>query len=167
MLNPMTWNNLDDLTSPKRRTIQCQIQWNTTQIHYCYEFSTTKHCVTPNHCSTATKWQANTGNNGPFKDLSGHWAFWRKQDQCCKVGQGHCVGWLLVGEGILTIKIMDHIISLMKFAETNQGILGDVYKWWDSTIKCVKTIIIENECPEYGTPIELLFNTIQDILVKR
>jgi hypothetical protein len=34
-----------------------------------------------------------------------------------------------VGEGILTIKIMDHIISLMKFAETNQGILGDVYKW--------------------------------------
>ena len=31
----------------------------------------------------------------------------------------------------LTIKIMDPIISLLRFADTDQPILGDVYEEWD------------------------------------
>ena len=34
-------------------------------------------------------------------------------------------------------------------------------------IESMKTIILQNESPEYGTSIETLFTTIQDILINR
>ena len=67
----------------------------------------------------------------------------------------------------LTIKIMDSIISLLPFADTDKPILGEVYEGWDSMIKSLKTVVLEHECPEYGTAGETLFITIQDILIRR
>jgi hypothetical protein len=34
-------------------------------------------------------------------------------------------------------------------------------------IESVRTIILQNEAPEYGTPAEIFFTTIQDILINR
>jgi hypothetical protein len=45
-----------------------------------------------------------------------------------------------------TTKIMDPIISLLLFADTNQHILGDVYEEVDSMIESVKSINLQNEC---------------------
>lgn len=67
----------------------------------------------------------------------------------------------------LTIKIMNPIISLLRFADTDQPILGEVYEGWDSMIESVKTIVMENECPGYETSAESLSSTIQDILISR
>jgi hypothetical protein len=67
----------------------------------------------------------------------------------------------------LTIKIMELIISLLQFADTDKPILGEVYEGWDSMIESMRTIILQNESPEYGTPAEILFTTIQDILISR
>ena len=46
----------------------------------------------------------------------------------------------------LTIKIMEPLISLLRFVDTDQPILADVYEGWDSMIKSVRTIVTENEC---------------------
>ena len=67
----------------------------------------------------------------------------------------------------LSIKIMDPIISLLRFADTDKPILGDIYEGWDSMIESVKTIVMENESPEYGTSAESLWSTIQVILLSR
>ncbi|KAH9291904.1 hypothetical protein KI387_042908, partial [Taxus chinensis] len=67
----------------------------------------------------------------------------------------------------LTIKIMDPIISLLWFADMDQPILGEVYEGWDSMIEAVKTFVVENECPEYGTSTKILFTTIQDIFITK
>ena len=52
----------------------------------------------------------------------------------------------------LTIKIMDPIFSLLRFANMDQPILTDVYEGWDS----MRTIVMENECLEYETSTELM-----------
>ena len=67
----------------------------------------------------------------------------------------------------LVINIMEPIISLLRFADTNQPILGDVYERWDSMIDSMKTIVVQNECLEYGTSSKSLWSTIQDILIAR
>ena len=67
----------------------------------------------------------------------------------------------------LTIKIMEPLISLLRFVDTDQPIPVDVYEGWDSMIKYMRTIVMENECPEYGTLVEKLWSTIHDILISR
>ncbi len=62
---------------------------------------------------------------------------------------------------------MSPIISLLRFANTDQPTLGDVYEGWDSMIESMKTIVIQNECPEYGTSAKNLWSTIQDILIAK
>ena len=42
----------------------------------------------------------------------------------------------------LVINIMEPIISLLRFADTYQPILGDVYEGWDSMIESMKTVIV-------------------------
>jgi Protein of unknown function (DUF 659) len=100
--------------------------------------------------------------------ISDLWSFWRKTDQAASKRVKDTVlddGWW---ERVnLSIKIMDPIISLLRFADTNKPILGDVYEGWDSMIESMKTIVMENESPEYGTSTESLWSTIQDILLSR
>ena len=67
----------------------------------------------------------------------------------------------------ITINIMDPVISLLQFADMYQPILADVYEGWDSMIESMRTIVIENECPEYETSAENLWSTLQDILISR
>ena len=65
----------------------------------------------------------------------------------------------------LSIKIMEPIISLLRFADTDQPILAEVYEGWDSMIESMRSIVMENECPEYGTSAKNLWTIIQDILI--
>lgn len=51
----------------------------------------------------------------------------------------------------ILIKVMDPIIALLRFIDTDQPILGEVYGLWDSTNESVRTIILQNECLEYET----------------
>ena len=70
----------------------------------------------------------------------------------------------------LTISIKEPIISLLRFELCRHGQAHprrDVYEGWDSMIETMKTIVLENECPEYGTSTESLWSTIQDILIAR
>ena len=67
----------------------------------------------------------------------------------------------------LTIEIMDPLISSLCVVDTDQPILADVYEGWDSMIESMRTIVMENECPEYETSAENLWSTIQDILISR
>ena len=100
--------------------------------------------------------------------ISEYWSFWRKTDQASSKRVKDTVldddWWERVD---LTLKIMDPIISLLRFADTDKPILGEVYEGWDSMIESVKTVVLEHKCPEYGTPGETLFTTIQDILINR
>ena len=100
--------------------------------------------------------------------ISDLWSFWRKTDQLAskKVKETVLddVWWEKVN---LVINIMEPIISLLRFADTDQPILGDVYEGWDSMIESVKTIIMENDFSEYGTSSESLWTTIQGILLSR
>ena len=50
-----------------------------------------------------------------------------------------------------SIKIMEPLISLLRFADTDQPILVGVYEGWDSMIESMRTIDMENECFEYET----------------
>jgi hypothetical protein len=78
--------------------------------------------------------------------------FWRNIDQATSKRVKDTIlddGWW---ERVnLSIKIMDPIISLLSFADTNKPILGNVYEGWNSMIESVKTIVMENESHEYGT----------------
>ena len=56
----------------------------------------------------------------------------------------------------LTIKIMEALTSLLRFADMDQPILADVYEGWDSMIESMRTIVMENECLEYETLAENL-----------
>ena len=100
--------------------------------------------------------------------ISEFWSFWRKTDQASSKKVKDTVlddaWWERVD---LTIKIMEPIISLLRFADTDKPILGEVYEGWDSMIESMRTIILQNESPEYGTPTEIFFTTIQDILISR
>ena len=100
--------------------------------------------------------------------ISDFWSFWRKTDQIASKKVKETVlddGWW---ERVnVIIKIMEPIISLLRFADTDHPILGDVYEGWDSMIESVKTIVMENDCTEYGTSSESLWSTIQDILISR
>ena len=100
--------------------------------------------------------------------ISDLWSFWRKTDHAASKRVKDTVlddGWW---ERVnLSIKIMDPIISLLRFADTDKPILGDIYEGWDSMIESVKTIVMENESPEYGTSAESLWSTIQVILLSR
>eukprot|EP00253_Pinus_taeda_P002694 PITA_02694 len=62
---------------------------------------------------------------------------------------------------------MDPIISLLRFADTDKPILGEVYEGWDSMIESVKSNILQSECPEYETSPEAFCGTIHVILVSR
>ena len=62
---------------------------------------------------------------------------------------------------------MNPIISLLRFADIDQPILGEVYEEWDSMIESVRSIILQSECLEYETSPEAFFTTIQGILVSR
>jgi len=100
--------------------------------------------------------------------ISDLWSFWRKTDQAASKKVKDTVlddGWWERVD--LTIKIMNPIISFLRFADTDQPILGEVYEGWDSMIESVKTIVMENECPAYETSAESLWSTIQDILISR
>jgi hypothetical protein len=100
--------------------------------------------------------------------ISEYWSFWRKTDQASSKRVKDTVlddGWWERVD--LTLKIMDPIISLLRFADTDKPILGEVYEGWDSMIESVKTVVLEHECPEYGTTRDTLFATIQDILISR
>lgn len=100
--------------------------------------------------------------------ISGLWSFWRKTDQTASKKVKDIVlddGWWERVD--LTIKIMNPIISFLRFADTDQPILGEVYEGWDSMIESVKTIVMENECPAYETSVESLWSTIQDLLISR
>jgi hypothetical protein len=100
--------------------------------------------------------------------ISEFWSFWRKTDQASSKKVKDTVlddaWWERVD---LTIKIMEPIISLLQFADTDKPILGEVYEGWDSMIESMRTIILQNESLEYGTPAEIFFTTIQDILISR
>ena len=67
----------------------------------------------------------------------------------------------------LTIKIMHPIISLFQFVDMDQPISRDVYKGWGCMIESMKNIVMDNESPNYGTSIEILWSPIQDILLSR
>ena len=67
----------------------------------------------------------------------------------------------------LVIQIMEPIISLLQFADTDQPILGEVYEGWDSMIESVRTIVLQSQFPEYETSPKAFFTSIQDILVSR
>jgi len=63
---------------------------------------------------------------------------------------------------------MEPIISLLRFELCRHGQAHprrDVYEGWDSMIETMNTVVLENECPEYGTSTESLWSTIQDILI--
>jgi hypothetical protein len=96
------------------------------------------------------------------------WSFWRKTNQASSKKVKDTVlddaWWERVD---LTIKIMEHIISLLQFADTDKPILREVYEAWDSMIESMRTIILQNEFPGYGTPAKIFFTTIQDILINR
>jgi len=96
------------------------------------------------------------------------WSFWRKTDQATSKRVKDTVlddaWWERVD---LLIQIMDPIISLLRFADTDQPILGEVCEGWDSMIESMRSIILQSECPEYETSSEAFFTTIQDILVRR
>lgn len=62
---------------------------------------------------------------------------------------------------------MDPIISLLRFADTDKPIVGEVYEGWDSVIESVRSIILQSECSEYETSPEAFCGTIQDIFVSR
>ena len=62
---------------------------------------------------------------------------------------------------------MDPIISLLWLANMDQLILKDVYEGWDSMTESMNIIIVQNECPMYGTSTKILFTTIQDILITK
>jgi hypothetical protein len=91
--------------------------------------------------------------------ISEFWSLWRKTNQVSSKKVKNTVlddGWWEKVD--LTIKIMDPIISLLRFADTDHPILGEVYEGWDSMIKFVKSIILQHECLEYGTSIEDLIH---------
>ena len=96
------------------------------------------------------------------------WSFWREVDQIASEKVKDTIlddGWWERVD--LTIKIMDLIISFLRFADIDQPILRDVYEGLDSMIGSVKTIVIENECPKYETSTKTLSSTIHDILIAR
>jgi hypothetical protein len=75
--------------------------------------------------------------------ISEFWSFWRKTDQASSKKVKDTVlddaWWERVD---LTIKIMEPIISLLRFADTDKPILGEVYEGWDSMIESMRTIIL-------------------------
>ena len=100
--------------------------------------------------------------------ISEFWSFWRKTDQAASKKVKDTVLDDLWWEKVdLVIQIMEPIISLLRFADTDQPILGEVYEGWDSMIESVRTIILQSQCPEYETSPEAFFTVIQDILVSR
>jgi len=100
--------------------------------------------------------------------ISEYWSFWRKTYQIASKKVRDTVlddaWWEKVD---LTIKIMEPIISLLRFADTDKPILGDVYEGWDSMIETMKTVVLANECLEYGTSAESLWSTIHDCAERR
>eukprot|EP00253_Pinus_taeda_P018342 PITA_18342 len=98
--------------------------------------------------------------------ISEFWSFSRKTNQAASKRVKDTVlddaWWERID---LLIKIMDPIISLLRFADTNQPILGEVYEGWDSVIESMRRFILQSECPKYETSSEAFFTTIQDIFV--
>jgi hypothetical protein len=100
--------------------------------------------------------------------ISGFWSFWRKTNQASSTKVKDTMLDDALWERVdFTIKIMEPIISLLRFADIDKPILGEVYEGWDSMIESMRTIILQNESPEYGTPVVIFFTTIQDILISR
>ena len=77
--------------------------------------------------------------------ISEFWSFWRKTDQTVSKRVKDTVlddaWWEQVD---LLIQIMDHIISLLRFANTDQPIQGEAYEGWDSMIESVRSIILKS-----------------------
>ena len=75
--------------------------------------------------------------------ISEFWSFWRKTDQVASKRVNDTVlddaWWERVD---LIIWIMDPIISLLQFVDTDQPIRGEVYEGWDSMIKSMRSIIL-------------------------
>jgi hypothetical protein len=74
--------------------------------------------------------------------ISNYWSFWRTIDQVSSKGVKDIVldgGWWERVD--VTIKIMDPIISLLQFVDTNQPILRQVYEGWDS-IESMKLVVL-------------------------
>eukprot|EP00253_Pinus_taeda_P032727 PITA_32727 len=90
------------------------------------------------------------------------WYFWRKIDQATsKRVKDTVLGDAWWERVDLLIQVMDPIISLLRFADTNQPILGEVYEGWDSMIESMRSIILQSECLEYETSSVAFFTTIQ------
>ena len=93
--------------------------------------------------------------------ISEYWYFWIKTDQSASKKMKDIVlddvWWKRVD---LTIKIMDPLISLLRFANTDQSIPKDVFEGLDFMIESMRTIVMENECPEYETSTKNLWSTI-------
>eukprot|EP00253_Pinus_taeda_P022236 PITA_22236 len=82
--------------------------------------------------------------------ISKFWSSWRKTDQVASKRVKDTVlddaWWERVD---LIIRIIDTIISLLRLANTDKPILGEVYEGWDSMIESVRSIILQSECPEF------------------
>eukprot|EP00253_Pinus_taeda_P025575 PITA_25575 len=82
--------------------------------------------------------------------ISEFWSFWRKTDHAASKRVKDTVlddaWWERVD---LIIRIMDPIISLLRVADTDKPILGEVYERWDSMIESVRSIILQSECPQF------------------
>eukprot|EP00253_Pinus_taeda_P010118 PITA_10118 len=76
--------------------------------------------------------------------ISEFWSFWRKTDQAASKRVKDTVlddaWWERVD---LIIRIMDPIIFLLRVADIDKPILGEVYEGWDSMIESVRSIITE------------------------
>ena len=93
--------------------------------------------------------------------ISEFWSFWRKTDQAASKKVKDTMLDDLWWEKIdLVIQIMEPIISLLRFADIDQPILGEVYEGWDSMIESVRNIILHSQCPKYETSPEAFFTTI-------
>ena len=78
--------------------------------------------------------------------ISEYWSFWRTTYQSASKKVKDTILYDVWRERVdLTIKIMEPLISLLRFADTDQPILADVYEGWDSMIESMRTIVVENE----------------------
>ena len=93
--------------------------------------------------------------------ISEFWSFWRKVDKIASKKVKDTMlddGWWERVD--LTFKIMDPIIFLLWFADTDHPILADVYEGLDSIIEFMRTNVMENEHVKYDTSTENLWSII-------
>lgn len=117
------------------------IQMQSTPNYHCWRLHI--HSL-PLHSSCWRGWARSRPLLGPWL-LQSFGLFGERQiKQPQKEWRTHCYWWERVN---LLIKIMDPIISLLRFADTDQRILGEVYEGWYSMIESVRSIIYKVSAP--------------------